>query len=56
MQFLLLMMMKSTFQVKVICIWVGDLSVKHNVLVAEFLTQDCLLGSDFLVSIAWLCN
>ena len=33
-----------------VCIRVGDLSVKHNVLVAECLTQDCLLGSDFLVS------
>ena len=33
-----------------VCIWVCELSVKHNVLVAdECLTQDCLLGSDFLV-------
>ena len=28
-----------------VCIWVGDLSIKHNALLAECLTQDCLLGS-----------
>ncbi|KAL5518121.1 hypothetical protein EMCRGX_G003803 [Ephydatia muelleri] len=28
---------------------VGDLSVRHNVLVADCLTQDCILGSDFLL-------
>ena len=32
-----------------VSIQVSDLSVRHNVLVAECLTQDCLLGSDFLV-------
>ncbi|KAL5477031.1 hypothetical protein EMCRGX_G023770 [Ephydatia muelleri] len=32
-----------------VLVQVGDLSVRHNVLVADCLTQDCILGSDFLL-------
>ena len=32
-----------------VLVQVGDLSVRHNVLVAGCLTQDCILGSDFLL-------
>ena len=35
---------------------IGGVSEYHLVLVAQHLTQECLLGTDFLSQYAWVCS